>query len=75
MHQQIVIDENKNEKYIKVRLQNVKIETIKVYKDNNLAQFEIIQKKKKGKDSKEETKEINQDEGTIEEVKQQVGLK
>jgi hypothetical protein len=66
-HQTIITDDKKDEKYVKIRLKNTKIENIKVFKDNQLSKFDVVQKKKKGKgirqtekDETEEDKEVIQ---------------
>lgn len=51
-HQQVIIDEKSGEKYLKVRLSNVKLTHLKVYKNDELTEFEIIEKKRKGKNKK-----------------------
>jgi len=45
-HQSIVTDQKSGTKYVKARLQNIKIQDIKVFKNDSLTEFEICPKQK-----------------------------
>lgn len=69
IHQTVIIDPKKKEKFVKIRPTNIKILNVRVYKDFGLEEYEICEKKrKKNKKIEEEKEEGEDDEDKVEPV-------